>query len=288
MRFVDHDTGRDRRNEIVAVRRVTPGIARITLAGADLHDFRDNGTDQHVAVLFFDDDVIVPDPFTTESVMRMRPFVRPRMRRYTIRRFDPATRTLDIDAVVHGDGGPGVAWAASACVGDRVLWWGPTNAWRPHADTRHVIAVGDETALPAIDALVRETPESVEITVVVEVASPADACYLDEVAGRCRIRIVQRAAPPGTGSPDLMTALRELPMPDGPVDVWGAGEYRTVQGLRRLFHGDHGLDRQRAFLVTYWTHGQAQDERAERRDAATTGRNRQRYPERAREFLRTR
>lgn len=286
MSFVDHDTGRDRRNEIAAVRQVTPHLVRVTIAGDTLDDFVDNGTDQHVAILFFDDDVIVPDPFDSAASEGMRPFVRPRMRRYTVRRFDAETRTLDFDAVLHADGGPGADWAASARIGDPVYWWGPTSAWHPDPDTRHVIAVGDETALPAIEAIIREAPDGLRISVVAEVPGPEDEAYLDEVADRAEIAWVHRSTLLGEVNPAFLEAMRAVRFGDGPVQVWGAAEYSTVQAMRRWFHGECGLDRQAAYLVTYWTHGQPQDERPERRDAHETNRNRQRFPERAREFLR--
>lgn len=284
--FVDHDSGRDRRSRVVDVRRVTPGIVRVVLAGDDLADYVDNGTDQHVAVLFYDDDVIVPHPLTEELAATMRPFVRPRMRRYTIRRFDPATRRLDLDVAVHGDGGPGVRWALDVRPGDDVWWWGPTSAWRPGPGAARILAVGDETALPAIEAIVREAPAGVPVRVVAEVAHPGDERYLDEVAGRAEIEWIRRRGPLGEASADLLAAVRAATGEPAGLRVWGAGEYVTVQALRRWFHGDRGLDRRAAHLTTYWTHDQPQDLRAERRDAREVAENRRLHPGLARRFLR--
>ena len=286
MTFRDHGTGRDRRNEVVDVQRVTPHLVRITLAGEDLRDYVDNGGDQHVAVLFFGDEVIVPDPFTGAAMKRMRPYVRPRMRRYTIRRFEPESRTLEIDVLVHDDDGPGTQWASSVRVGDLVYWWGPTEAWHPDPGTEHVLLVGDETALPAIEAIVRETAARIRVSVVAEVTGAQDEPYLAEVAHSAEITWVHRDADPSTALARFLEAVRSLPPATSTTQVWGATEYRTVQALRRHFHADLGLDRQRAFLVTYWTRGQPQDERAERRDEEITTRNRLHNPDDAAEFLR--
>src|SRR6266851_1809242 len=45
---------------------------------------------------------------------------RPLSRRYTIRRFDPRSRTLELNIVAHGIQGPGAQWGASTQPGDRI------------------------------------------------------------------------------------------------------------------------------------------------------------------------
>ena len=45
---------------------------------------------------------------------------RPEMRWYTVRALRPEAAEIDVDIVVHGDSGPGSAWALRAAPGDRV------------------------------------------------------------------------------------------------------------------------------------------------------------------------
>lgn len=111
-RFVDHDSGRDRLSAVTDIRRVTPSVVRVTVAG-DLDDYVDNGTDQHVAVLFYGDDMVIPDPYTPEAIEAMQPYARPVMRRYTIGRFLPDRNggrgAVEFDVVAHGRAGRATA-----------------------------------------------------------------------------------------------------------------------------------------------------------------------------------
>ena len=50
-------------------------------------------------------------------------------RRYTIRRSDPVSGTLDIEVVLHGTG-PFARWASHAAVGDRIEGIGPRGVVR--------------------------------------------------------------------------------------------------------------------------------------------------------------
>jgi NADPH-dependent ferric siderophore reductase len=73
-------------------------------------------------------------------------------RRYTIRRSDPERGTLDIEAVLHGDG-PFARWAHGATAGDRISAIGPRGAIGVRTDSTHHLFVGDETALPVTAAM---------------------------------------------------------------------------------------------------------------------------------------
>ena len=73
---------------------------------------------------------------------------------------------MDVDFVLHGSTGPASAWAERAAVGDEIAliapnarFPGPTGGfeWHPPADASCLLVAGDETAVPAICAIVEST-----------------------------------------------------------------------------------------------------------------------------------
>lgn len=279
-------TGRDRRSVIVAKEWVTPRLLRLTVAG-DLDDFRDQGTDQHVALKFYPPEAIVPSSLALAEMQALAEFAHTFMRRYTVRRWDPRAGEVDFDFVIHEPLGLASRWAVEARVGDELIWWGPTAAWVPSADTRTVLLTGDETALPAIDAIIAGLPPNVRAVVAAEVADAREEAYLAHHEARADITWVHRDGELGDGSPGLLEALLRIGLDDPEhTQVWGAAEFATVGALRRWFHGEHGMSRDQAFLVTYWTLGRAQDARYDARGVPRTLENRRRYPDRARQHIR--
>lgn len=113
------------------------------------------------------------------------------LRTYTVRRVDLALRLLDVDVVVHDDSGPAGTWAQAARPGDQVVVIGP-DARSIHSATgidfhpgtaRHLLLVGDETALPAIAAILEACPDAETVHCVLEVPTAADVLALDTLAG---------------------------------------------------------------------------------------------------------
>lgn len=256
-----HD-GRLRTSRVVANHRVTPAMARLTLAG-DLDDWQDNGTDQHIAVYCLPDEPVVPDPASLDWIRAHWLELLPRLRRYTIRRHDPVARTVDVDMVLHGDGGPAAAFAAAARPGDRVVWWGPTAAYEP-GDAAHHLLLADETGLPAVAAILEELPSGASVRAVVEVPDLADA--QDDIAVRADadVRWLPRRGTPAGLSGALLDAVDELGVPDG-CRVWAAGERAQMRAVRRRLLAA-GVPRADVHVAAYWEHGVAQDAVPERRD----------------------
>ena len=120
-------------------------------------------------------------------------------RRYTIRSFDPANATIDIDVVLHGDG-PGATWAAALQPGTLVEAIGPRGKVTvdPSADW-HLFA-GDDSAIPASLAIGRIPGHTEHAVVVLEV---------DGAAGEQQARHPRRAtdlralAPPRRRRPGI-------------------------------------------------------------------------------------
>ena len=128
---------------VVAARRLTPHLVRLTLGGEQFDAVHarwaeKGATDQYVKLLFADPALGLEPPYDLDALReRLAPEQLPVRRTYTVRRMDAAARTMDVDFVVHGaddgaapghDGGLAGAWAASEPVGQQVAFLGPGGA----------------------------------------------------------------------------------------------------------------------------------------------------------------
>lgn len=236
---------------VLRTERVTPRTVRVTVGGADLTTFPGGGGDQHIVLYFYEPGVPLPEPLTLASARTLLGQVRPAMRSYTVRRFDPVAGELDVDFVLHDAAGVAVRWAASARPGDDLIVVGPSPAYLPDPLVPRHLLVGDETALPAIDALLAALPAGAA-TAVVEVA---DAAEEQDLPGT--VHWLHRDGRPA-GTPDLLLdRVRELGIAGRDVAVWAAGERTVMHALRAHLLGDAGLDRGQVRTTMYWRHGQA-------------------------------
>jgi NADPH-dependent ferric siderophore reductase len=236
------------------VERVTPRMARITVGGDDLADFQAAGTDQNVMLYFYPDDVRLPEPLTLESARAMWSQVRPQTRTYTVARHDPVTNEIDFDVVLHGGSGLASAWAQRAKPGDLLIFVGPSPAYRPDPAADWYLLAGDETALPAIAAILRELPSRARVLVFLEVADAAEEQPLPTEADAAITWLHRDGAPAGRGDA-LAMAVRAAELPAGTVDAWLAGERSAMVALRRHLLDERGFDRGRVRPTTYWRRG---------------------------------
>ncbi len=284
---------------------LTPSFRRFTFTGADLADFADPGYDQRIKVVF-------PLPGTGLTTMptgpdwwtrwrRLPDDARPPFRTYTtryVRRDTSRGPEVDVDMVVHDVRGPASAWIHRARPGDEVLLLGPVVG---HEDTDtgvdfvppsridRLLLVGDETAAPAISAILEQVDPATHGIAVLELPHPADAGYLPDHPG-VDVRVVARTgAPHGAGLIDAARAAVAELAPEGTrqeveeVDVdadllwevprharggaalsraalysWVAGEAGCVKALRRHLVAERGIDRRAVAFMGYWRLGRAE------------------------------
>src|SRR5690606_4115426 len=101
-------------------------------------------------------------------------------------------KRLLVDFVIHlapGASGPASRWAAEARPGDRVVLIGPRKGvdfggleFQPGA-ARKLLLVGDETAVPAVSAILEQLPVAAEGTAFLEVPVNADILHLTAPPG---------------------------------------------------------------------------------------------------------
>ncbi|MEN2736862.1 siderophore-interacting protein [Microbacterium sp. X-17] len=297
--LTDRPAYRPYRAQVLAIRRLSPGFARVSLSCDDFETFGTERLDQRIKLVFpLPDGSFSPlDAGDWYGHWRALPErLRNPFRTYTVRDVDPRERRVDVDFVVHGDGGPAARWLASAAPGDELVVIGPDALsphsgvgidWRPGEATELLLA-GDETAAPAIASILEALPPTRRAHAFIEVPTGADALPL-RVGRNVEVTWVTRdggehgcALLPAVtgwlaGHPDVVAAAaagRTQRLEDVDVDAdilwdspaeaaggfyaWIAGESGVVKTLRRLLVRGHGIDRGRVAFMGYWRLGRAE------------------------------
>jgi NADPH-dependent ferric siderophore reductase len=181
---------------------------------------------------------------------------RPINRRYTIRSSDPATGTIAIDMVVHGDG-PGARWAAEAVPGDLLEAVGPRGKVVVDDEADWHLFIGDETALPGMAAMAESLSPGVPGVVIVEVARHVPG-HDPELAADQDVRVLwleRGDAEPGL--PDLLVpAAEQVELPSGIGHAYVAGEMKVVRSVGEIL-ASRGLEGSSVALKAYWRQGGA-------------------------------
>ena len=262
--------------QVVRTLRLSPHVVRVTLGGPGLSGMTSGGLDQRVKVLFPLPGQQAPclpvDEFDYPAVRAMPDEVRPKMRTYTVRAHRADCGEADIDFVLHGDAGPGSAFASRARPGDQVCLYAPNSQYAHPARLGGVeyrldqlrgrtLIVGDETALPAIASIVESLPAAVHAKVCVEVPGVSDS-QVFEAAANVDVTWVSRRSAPGSAA---VEAVRETSLPGEDWYAWVAGESGMVKAVRRHLVRERGLDRRAVTFMGYWKRGETEDVRASAR-----------------------
>lgn len=187
------------------------------------------------------------------------PGVRPVSRVYTIRSFDPASRLVEIDFVVHDDDSPAMRWLHAAAPGTRVWMTGPRQHFVPnHAPGRRVAMFADETAIPAIHALLQDWPAGAEGRLWVETCDPAAFAELPVPPG-VRAELLLRGADEPAGSTNRLLAAAKTLAGAGGWTLWAAGERQEMRALRSHIQA-LGFGRDDARVFGYWKRGTSSSE----------------------------
>ncbi|OFI38897.1 NADPH-dependent ferric siderophore reductase [Arthrobacter sp. SW1] len=232
---------------VTAVQEIGPNFRRITFGGYSLRDFGVSGNtlDLRIKLLIPSLDAdgrTLPLPAFEmgnlgwyQEWLTMDPAVRGAMRTYTVRseRLDAVYPEIDVDFVMHfdgdGRGGPAANWALNAKPGDSLTIIGPNNRaahcvtaeiysgieWRPGLAQR-VLLAGDETAVPAISAILESLPAGINGHAFLEVPEAGDFQDL-QTAADVEITWLARGASIGRSRPHgelLQDAVRKaVPVP---------------------------------------------------------------------------
>lgn len=299
--------------EVVRVDRLSPSFVRIELGSPALAEFGVEGPtyDQRIKLVFPDGDEPLPPLGEVDETFLATWFERPaeergHMRTYTIR--DVVGSGVDTRLVVdfvlhgtegHGEAGPGSRWAARAVPGDRVVLLAPRRGM-PYGGIEFVpgtagrlLLVGDETAVPAVAAILAQLSPRARGAAFLEVPLGADVQTLGHPVGvevtwlvrdggahgeRLHAAVLEHLGAPlrsvEVGDDEIDPDLWETPSYSSSgedVDAhvvhvghdlddlyaWIAGESRLVTGLRRALVKDLDVDRRQVAFMGYWRDGVA-------------------------------
>lgn len=277
--------------------------------------FADHGFDQRIKVIVParpGADVPLSDPDHWYRDLRALPDGdRPAARTYTVRSMRHVGRPhaeIDVDIVLHGTGSPASAWAASALADvaagrpadlSRVTLVGPDSRFDGDPGGRtfvttvahDLLIAGDETALPAIAAILERLDRSSTGTVMIEVPTEYDVIPLNAPPG-VHVTFLPREGREH-GAPLTASALAWRPSLDTPTghersdkrcgaidaqsrmqwderawDVpdagsglraWVAGEAGAVRTIRRHLVGPCSLARDEVAFMGYWRLGRSEN-----------------------------
>jgi NADPH-dependent ferric siderophore reductase len=182
---------------------------------------------------------------------------RPLSRRYSIRRFDPAAKTLELNVVAHGVHGPGAHWASSAQPGDRVNGVGPRGKifLDPAADWH--LFIGDETAAPASLSMLEALPPDMPGLAFLEVPTAEDELAMDANGSSAHhVTWLHRGDTPAIASERMVEAINSAELPPGRGHVYIAGEVQVVMAVNRAALA-RGLAPDQLSPKPYWGRGKS-------------------------------
>jgi NADPH-dependent ferric siderophore reductase len=243
-------------------------MKRVSLVGEDLRGFTAPCADSYIKLFFPRPGQDRPQlPAAPDgdiscwyrSYLAMPDDIRPAMRTYTVRRHSGVE--LDVDFVLHDDGGPASRWASTARPGDNVAFFGPGGVHSVPEQTDWQLLIGDETALPAIGAILESLPRGAVAHAYIEVDNPAEQQDF-QTLGNIEVQWIHRHA--GPHGKALLDAVRSAEFPAGRLYGWISGEASLVKFARRHLVRDRGFDRRAIAFTGYWRLGLTQDEENQR------------------------
>lgn len=215
--------------------RLTPRMVRIVFEGAELSDFVSPGADDHIKLFFADPQ--------GETVMRD----------YTPRAYDHGEQSLTVDFALR-EAGPATAWAQAAQKGDTLQIGGPRGSSVIAQIFDWWLMIGDETALPAI---ARRSEELAAGTKAITLVAVTDAQDEQGFAGPANVERlwVHRPGSEAADPTALLSAARNLSLPEGRGFIWIAAEAGVARALRDHFLAERGHPRHHLKAAGYWVAG---------------------------------
>jgi NADPH-dependent ferric siderophore reductase len=222
---------------VLRVCPLTPRMVRVTFGGESLADFGWNGPAAHIKLFFGTADA-----------------ARPITRTYTPRRYDRATRELDVDFVLH-DEGPASAWAQQASPGQTLVIAGPGRSYSIDEQAEWFLLAADDTAIPAVGTLLEALPAHASVRVLLEVVDAAEEGALSVRPG-VDVEWLHRGSDVRSAGRALEAAVRRVQLPAGSGRVYVACESDAMRRIRRHLLQERLLSRDAIVTRGYWRLGE--------------------------------
>jgi NADPH-dependent ferric siderophore reductase len=241
--------------EVVSVSKIAPRRVAVLVRGDALDGFTIPAPTSHVKVFLpakGQDALVLPEQ-TPDGPVLQPDAEPPVVRTYTPVRFDEASKTLELQFVLHGVG-PASEWAERAKAGDKLAVAGPGGRFVLDETAGHWWLAADESAIPAVATLLEALPATASADVHIEVADAADEIAFDSSA-KTTVTWHHRRDPRGFGA-ELLAAARASEIPDG-ARIWVACEAAAMRGIRRYFRNERGLPLSSLTTRGCWRVGEA-------------------------------
>jgi NADPH-dependent ferric siderophore reductase len=212
---------------VKSVQPLTPRMVRVTFSSEALAEFVWSGPASHIKLVFADG-----------------------TRTYTPRRFDPGTRELDVDFVLHGEG-PASNWASQAAAGQQLMIAGPGRSYAIEPTAPWYLLAGDDTAIPALCTIMETVPASIPVRALVEVVDEQEQHEL-HAGANVTTEWLFRGPDVTQAGRRLEAAMRAAELPPGPGRIYVACESDAMRRIRRHLLQERGLDRAQLVTRGYW------------------------------------
>lgn len=169
-------------------------------------------------------------------------------RAFTVRGYDPLRDEIEVDFFLH-DGGTMPRWARGCRIGEPARVGGPRRG-HPSSGTATSLALfGDETALPAVAAILAREHGDRPVRAFVETGDPRDRQDMDLPRG-VQLTWLDRRAGDAPGARLVSAASRERF--GASAGVWFAAEAGSAALFRRMLHDQ---DLAELHVKGYWRRG---------------------------------
>lgn len=251
--------------EVQGKSRLSPRLLRVTLGGDQYSELRRNHhVDAYVKLLIASEESGLLPPYDLDEIRASAPEHLPARRTYTVRHWDDAAQTLDIDVVLHGEGDAGVAarWADAAQPGDRIALSGAGGGYSPDPEQSFHLLIGDHATVPAIAAAVESMEPAARGLALIHLDHEEDVLPLEHPEG-VELRWL-------IGDPEqLFEQVQALDLSETEgLQVFCHAERGMTKRLRRVLVKDRQIPRAAISISAYWALGRIEDQfQAEKREA---------------------
>ncbi|UHG91235.1 siderophore-interacting protein [Spirosoma oryzicola] len=248
--------------QVVHVRDITPHMRRVVVASDGLIGLSGLMPGIHLKILLpqpGQEKPLLPTFDANGQPLPVPDESRPTVRTYTVRSFEPQTGELAIDFVLHGDEGPASAWATHVQIGNYL-----GVALRPNIAYREAdwyLLAGDQTALPAIGAILEQLPATAKGVAFVEIPDETEEQPLEYDAD-IQLHWLHRNGIEAGKSSLLQEAIFETVIPDAQKQtrfVWVATEVMATKEIRDYLRMKHRLANHELHAAAYWKLGMTED-----------------------------
>ncbi|WP_394244710.1 siderophore-interacting protein [Vibrio astriarenae] len=234
---------------VVSTQKLSDSFLRIRFTGDDLQKMPEDCEGDYIKLIF--------NANGTTNIDDISETGRPLMRTYTIRHFDSAALTLDVDFVLHGSQNQdGIAshWAQTAKAGDTIKVGGPGHSETIPFDLHDYVFVADMTSLPALAVTLTKLTPDAKGRAFIQIADASDKQELEAPQG---IDIEWLLG--DHQQPLLAKSVESLTSVPSNAGVWCACEFSQMRAVRRHVSDNWSCARENTYFSSYWKHGVTED-----------------------------